>query len=88
MTTLSNKENPSSNSKASCLEMLQLILDGQATPQQHQDFKTHMERCMPCYKAYNLEMAIKDLLKTNCNGQAPPELIQSIKSKIESNHFS
>lgn len=78
---------PSGNS--TCMEMLQAILDGDATPEQQAQFKQHMEGCMPCFKEYNLEMVIKELLKTKCCGEcAPPELIERIKSQISSNAAS
>jgi hypothetical protein len=39
---------------------------------------------MPCYQKYNLEMVIKELVKSKCCGSgAPPELIEQIKAKIE-----
>lgn len=80
---MSNQPPPSSGEPTTCMEMLQAILDGAATPEQQAQFKEHMEGCMPCYKEYNLEMVIKELLKTKCCGScAPPELIDRIKSQI------
>lgn len=77
----SNSSDPSK--KFNCREMLQKILDGDATSEQQQQFKDHMEECMPCYRIYELEMAIKGLLKKKCNGNgAPPDLIEKIKNQI------
>ena len=77
---------PSSSGKHSCMEMLQAIIDGDASPELQNQFKEHMDMCMPCYKKYNLEMTIKELLKTKCcGGGAPPELVDRIKSHIEQN---
>lgn len=77
---------PSSGKQPTCLEMLQAMLDGVASPEQVAQFKEHMDGCMPCYKSYNLEMTIKELLKTRCCGNgAPPELIERIKSNIGQN---
>jgi mycothiol system anti-sigma-R factor len=71
--------------KPSCMEMLQSILDGEATPEQKSYFKQHMDHCMPCYKSYNLDMALKELLKTKCcGGAAPDDLVAQIKAKINS----
>ena len=76
-------EEPSSG-KRTCIQMLQDIIDGDATPEQQEEFKDHMYGCMPCYQKYNLEMVIKELLKSKCCGNgAPPELIEQIKAKIE-----
>jgi anti-sigma factor (TIGR02949 family) len=67
-----------------CRQMLQKILDGEATPEEKQQFKIHMEECMPCYKGYELEMAIRVLLQKKCNGNgAPPDLIEKIKNQIK-----
>ena len=68
-----------------CMEMLQLIIDGEATPAQRHEFITnHMEHCMPCYKSFNLDMALKDLLKAKCTHQCPDGLVDEIKAKINS----
>jgi mycothiol system anti-sigma-R factor len=72
--------------KFSCMEMLQLIIDGDATPEQQQSFKEHMDECMPCFNSYQLDTALKMLLKTKCNGHAaPPALIEKIKLQISQN---
>ncbi len=69
--------------KVTCMEMLQFILDGEATTEQRDYFKAHMDHCMPCFKTYELDMAIKELLKTKCcGGDAPSDLILQIKSQI------
>lgn len=69
-----------------CLEMLQLILDGESSPEQKQHFlKEHLEECMPCYKNYHLEVAIRQLLKTKCTNQAPQELVDDIRKKVIQN---
>jgi anti-sigma factor (TIGR02949 family) len=69
-----------------CLEMLQLILDGEASSDQKDHFlKVHLEECMPCYKNYHLEVAIRQLLKTKCCNEAPQQLVDDIKSKVIEN---
>ncbi len=79
-------DSPEASKKFPCREMLQKILDGDATPEQQQQFKAHMDECLPCLKGYELEMAIKALLKTKCNGNgAPPDLIEKIKKQISQN---
>jgi anti-sigma factor (TIGR02949 family) len=72
--------------KEECLQLLQSILDGEATEQQKEHFmKQHLEECMPCYKNYHLEVAIRDLLKKKCTGEAPQDLINSIKTQVIKN---
>lgn len=80
-----NRKHDCPNSRE-CFEMLQLILDGEATPDQKDTFlKEHLEDCMPCYKNYHLEVAIRQLLKTKCNDHAPLELVEEIKRKVAQN---
>lgn len=81
----SNMKQDCENSRE-CLEMLQLILDGEATAQQKEHFlKQHLEQCMPCYKNYHLEVAIRQLLKTKCTQHAPQELVDDIRKKVIQN---
>ena len=69
-----------------CMEMLQLIVDGEASHEQKEHFLMHhLEECMPCYKSYHLEVAIRQLLKNKCTGQAPQDLVDSIKAKVIQN---
>jgi mycothiol system anti-sigma-R factor len=72
--------------KKDCLEMLHMILDGEATAQQKEDFREHLDECMPCYQKYHLDMAIRELLKVKCCHEAPADLVNSIKNKININH--
>ncbi|MFZ5971572.1 MAG: anti-sigma factor [Bacteroidota bacterium] len=68
--------------KPSCMEMLQTILDGEATHEQKEYFKTHMDLCMPCFKSYQLDIAIRELLKAKCNGCAPDDLVEQIRNQV------
>lgn len=79
-----SKNSSASPLKDSCLEKLHSILDGAASSDEKKEFlERHLEVCLPCYKHYHLEMAIRDLLKEKCwKHEAPSELIESIKVKI------
>ncbi|MEM7107325.1 MAG: zf-HC2 domain-containing protein [Bacteroidota bacterium] len=71
------------NGKAECLELLNLVLDSAATPEEEENFKEHLKRCMPCYEKYNLDLAIKKLIQEKCCGKQVPEgLVASIRSKV------
>ncbi len=66
-----------------CMEMLQMIVDGEATSDQKEHFlRHHLEECLPCFKNYHLEVAIRQLLKKKCAEEAPQELVDSIKTKV------
>ncbi len=84
-----NNSNPfilADGKKPTCMEMLQVIIDGEATDAQQEYFKSHMDKCLPCFKSYDLDMAIKRLLKTKCcGGEAPADLMEQIKTHISQN---
>lgn len=83
MNQLDNPFKSESGKKATCLEMLQVIIDGDATADQEKYFKQHMDECMPCYKSYQLDMTIRALIKTKCGGGAvPDDLVNRIKSQM------
>jgi len=86
---MTNSVNPfilADGKKPSCMEMLQLILDGEATAGQQEYFRTHMDKCAPCFKSYNLDNTIKELLKTRCCGDSVPAgLIEQIRNQISQN---
>ena len=79
-------KNPEENNcpnQRDCIEMLQSIIDGEASAEQRHEFVTnHMEKCMPCFKTYHLEMALKDLVKAKSTGQCADGLVDEIKAKI------
>jgi anti-sigma factor (TIGR02949 family) len=70
--------------KSSCMQMLQLILDGEASSDQKEYFKHHMDKCMPCFKTYEVDMTIKEMLKIKCRGdEVPKELVEQLKDQIK-----
>jgi anti-sigma factor (TIGR02949 family) len=79
-------KNPEENNcpnQRDCIEMLQLIIDGEATSDQRNEFiDNHLEKCLPCFKTYHLEMALKNLLKAKCSSPCPDGLVDEIKAKI------
>ena len=71
--------------KTTCLEMLQTILDGDATEEQENYFRKHMDECSPCFKTYELDIQIRQLIKSKCCGNhVPPDLVEKIKSQVNS----
>lgn len=83
---MSQSSNPfilANGTKPTCMEMLQLILDGEASQEQRAYFSSHMDKCMPCFKSYHVDSKIKELIKSKCcGGQVPDDLVDQIKSKI------
>lgn len=66
-----------------CLELLELVADGEASPEEEKHFNDHINECLPCFETYNLEKSIKEMLQTKLDKkQVPEDLINSIKQKI------
>lgn len=80
---MENTEKTRCKDHARCMELLQLVLDGEASESEQEYYNTHMEKCMPCYREHNLESAIRQVLKTNIEKKrVPSDLVDCIKSKL------
>lgn len=66
-----------------CFEVLQLILDGEGTEEDRKHFEQQMDSCWTCFQEYNVDIAVKDLLKQKIEKkEVPASLVDSIRSKI------
>ena len=69
---------------ASCMEMLQLVVDGQATPEQVEYWKQHLGMCQPCYEKYEVDSTVKEMVKSECCcSKIPQNVIDELSSKIK-----
>jgi hypothetical protein len=69
--------------QAECMKMVQLIVDGQASDDQINQFKQNMDKCLPCEKGYELEKCIKETMQLRLEKKCvPSSLIDCIKLKI------
>ena len=67
-----------------CLKDLEVILDNEATPEEEKMYFDHIEKCWPCFQNYNLETAIRELIKTKVERkQVPEDLVARIRIEIE-----
>lgn len=66
-----------------CLKILNLVLDEEASGEEQEYFKKHIENCMPYYEIYNVDKAIKEMIREKCyDREVPKDLIDQIKSKV------
>ena len=66
-----------------CFKLLESILDGEIDNSKDV-LKEKLAKCQPCFEHFHLEEAIRDVLKNKCTKQQlPPELAESIRSKIQ-----
>lgn len=74
--------NASGNS-CNCMDMMQLVLDGEASPEQIDFFRNHVQQCTTCANNYSVDATIQHLVKsTCCGGQPPQELIEKIRAQL------
>jgi mycothiol system anti-sigma-R factor len=84
---MSDQSNPflkPDGTKPSCMQMLQMILDEEATSDQKNYFRHHMDKCIPCFKAYEVDITIKEMLQVKCCcDQVSMELVEQLKNEIK-----
>jgi anti-sigma factor (TIGR02949 family) len=79
----SDKKNQKQPDHTKCLKLLHLVLDDEATPEEKEYFEKHVCNCMPYYEIYNVDLAIKSLVKKSCCGEnVPSGLAAEIKAKL------
>ena len=66
-----------------CFEILNLLLDNENTKEEENYFYDHIVECWSCFKDYELEKAIRELLKTKLDKKSvPSRLIEDLKIQI------
>ena len=56
-----------------CLELLERITDGEASPEEEKQVRKYIDEWLPCYETFNLEKAIKEMLRTKLEKKQVPE---------------
>ena len=68
-----------------CREVLDRVyeyLDAEVTPQDVAKIRQHLDECGPCLAEYDLEHALKALVRRSCCEVAPAELRVRIMTRI------
>jgi hypothetical protein len=66
-----------------CMKMIQAVLDGSASTEEMEHFKSNIEVCLPCIEGYELEKSIKSTLQLKVEKKCCPEkTLEIIKLKI------
>ena len=67
-----------------CLQILEEILDKESTSEEEVKYYSHLDQCWTCFKNYNLETAIRELIKSKIDNKPVPEgLLEKIKFEID-----
>ncbi|MBO9638286.1 hypothetical protein SAMN04488090_4441 [Siphonobacter aquaeclarae] len=68
---------------ADCMKLIQMVLDGEATPDEIEHVRQNLGKCLPCENGYNVNKAIKEALQFRVEKRdVPQSLVDCIKSKI------
>lgn len=67
-----------------CLQVLEVILDQESSPEEEKIYFEHIQKCWHCFQNYNLEKSIRQLIRSKIEHRKVPEdLIKKIKSEIK-----
>lgn len=66
-----------------CMEMIQALLDGSATPEEMDHIKSEMDMCLPCIEGYEEYKNLKGMLQGKVEKKkCPQQTISSIKATV------
>jgi len=66
-----------------CLELARLMLDEESTADDKQYVMKHIGSCYKCYDNYDVEKAIREVVKQKCkNLKIPQDVTNQIREKI------
>jgi mycothiol system anti-sigma-R factor len=70
---------------ADCAQALARVyeyLDGEMSPADLHRIREHIEDCGPCLQQYDLDIALKALVRRSCQESAPADLRERIMVKL------
>jgi mycothiol system anti-sigma-R factor len=75
--------NPHATPCSQVLDQVYSYLDGEMTEHDRSHIRQHLIECAPCLKEYDLDEALKALVRRSCSGEsAPEELRLKIMTRI------
>jgi anti-sigma factor (TIGR02949 family) len=64
-------------------ELIDTVIDNEATEQQEAYLRSHFEKCVCCLNQYNVDKELKELLCLKLHHKEVPEgLVESIRGKL------
>lgn len=63
-----------------CREVLDRVyeyLDGEMTPDDCAQIRQHLQECGPCLREYDLDEALKALIRRSCGCEAAPDALRT-----------
>jgi hypothetical protein len=65
-----------------CLQLIQRILDKEATAEEEAVFMAAKDQCLSCQENYALELSMKKAIKKSCSVSCPSDLFTRITAKL------
>ncbi len=66
-----------------CMQMIQALLDGSASPEEMEHIKSEMDMCLPCLEGYEEYKSLKTMLQGKVEKKKCPEhTISGIKATV------
>ena len=66
-----------------CLQVLQIVIDGECTPEQKAFVEAHISDCAHCSDCYEVDKSIKEAIHSKIQKRCvPSDLVGLIQSKI------
>lgn len=62
-----------------CMQMIQAVLDGSATPEELKHFEEEADHCLPCIEGIEQQKLFKSLIQNKVDQRTCPE---SLRAKI------
>ena len=67
-----------------CMEILQLMLDDEASEKQEEYVNEHVHKGMVCFQHYEIETEIRELIKKKCSNLPVPDgLATQIRTQVQ-----
>ena len=77
------KSKPAPISCQECLEIMDLVVDNEATQKEWEAFYNHIDDCLKCLERYQLDAELKQTLSRKISKKAvPSDLVETILNKV------
>lgn len=64
--------------------LLNVIIDDEASKEEEEFFRKHIDKCTPCLERYDVERSLIEKIKSKIDHKCcPKQVIESIKNKIK-----
>ncbi|MEM7549139.1 MAG: hypothetical protein AAF363_05685 [Bacteroidota bacterium] len=78
-----SSESKEGEGKCKCAEIIQLLVDDEASNDQIEFFESHTEECLSCLEEYQFDAEFKSIIREKVlKLNIPNDLIPSIKEKL------